>query len=582
MPKLKDCLLVAGKSPKDRCKSNELERKSLMQSEMVVNVTERTCEWNNVNWKKANRIVRNLRQRIFRATQEGNLKKVRRLQRLLMRCYSNTVTSVRKVTQTNKGKNTAGVDKLVVKTPEARGLLADILLKFIPWKPYPTRRVYIPKSNGKQRPLGIPSIIDRCLQAIVKNALEPFWESKFEGSSYGFRPGRSPHDAIAKIFLVACPHRRKKWVVDADIKGCFDNIAHEPLLETIGNFPARKLISLWLKAGYVDKGVFCNTEAGTPQGGVISPLLANIALHGMEEALGVKYDNRNQLISKRAIVRYADDFVLFCETKEDADNSVEILNKWLGKRGLTLSTEKTRIVHLSEGFDFLGFNVRQYAVSNTKTGWKLLIKPSNKSVQSIRNELRHNWLHLKSQGVGSIVAKLNPIIRGWSNYYRIGVSSETFEKLENWMFHREKRYAKRMHPNKSDGWRKRRYFGKLNPNRDDNWVFGDKQTGAFLQKFSWFKIKRHTLVKGKSSPDDPNLKEYWEERKRANVKELKPTYQEIAKKLSNVCPVCGDSLANGEEIHKHHIIPRHKGGKDTYSNLILVHLFCHQQIHSNT
>lgn len=234
-----------------------------MQSETIVSVTQRTCDWNTINWRKANRMVRNLRQRIFRATQPGQLKKVRRLQRLLMRSYSNTVTSVRRVTQTNTGKNTPGVDKLVVKTPEAKGLLVEILQKFIPSKPFPTRRVYIPKSNGKQRPLGIPIIIDRCLQAIVKNALEPFWESLFEGASYGFRPGRCPHDAIQKIYSIARPNQKKKWVVDADIKGCFDNIAHEPLLKAIGNFPAWKLVSLWLKAGYVDNGVFHDTNAGT-------------------------------------------------------------------------------------------------------------------------------------------------------------------------------------------------------------------------------------------------------------------------------------------------------------------------------
>jgi RNA-directed DNA polymerase len=499
-----------------------------------------------------------------------------------MRSYSNIVTSVRRVTQINQGKYTAGIDKLVIKTPKARGMLVDILLKFTPWKPYPTRRVYIPKPNGKKRPLGIPTVIDRCLQAIVKNALEPYWESKFEGSSYGFRPGRSAHDAITKIYLIARPNKTKKWVVDADIKGCFDNIAHEPLLKTIGNFPARKLISLWLKAGYVDKGVFHDTEAGTPQGGVISPLLANIALHGMEEALGVKYSRNYTLIGKRAVVRYADDFVVFCETKEDAEKSVEILSEWLGKRGLALSKEKTRIVHLSEGFDFLGFNIRQYAVSNTSTGWKCLTKPSKESMQSIRKKLRQHWLDLKGQDVKAIVDKLNPIIRGWSNYFRIGVSSEAFRSLDTWMFHREEIYAKRMHPNKNKEWRRKRYWGRLNPTRDDNWVFGDKQTGAYLQKFRWNTIEKHTLVKGKSSPDDPSLKEYWRERERQKVKKLTPSYQKIAKEQGFVCPVCGDSLINGEEIHRHHIIPQKEGGKDTYSNLRLVHMYCHQQIHSKT
>jgi RNA-directed DNA polymerase len=224
-----------------------------------------------------------------------------------MRSYSNILISVRRVTQTNTGSRTAGVDKLVVKTPKARGLLVEILAKFIPWKPLPARRMYIPKANGKKRPLGIPCIIDRCLQAIVKNALEPYWEAKFEGISYGFRPGRGCHDAIAKIYLIACPHRNKKWVVDADIKGCFDNIDHEHLLKVIGNFPARKLIHQWLKAGHMEDGVFYNSLTGTPQGGIVSPLLANIALHGMEKTLRIKYNIRGESIGDRQVVRYADD-----------------------------------------------------------------------------------------------------------------------------------------------------------------------------------------------------------------------------------------------------------------------------------
>ena len=320
-----------------------------------------------------------------------------------MRSYSNILVSVRRVTQTNSGKHTPGVDKLVVKTPAARGVLVDTLAKFIPWKPLPARRVNIPKPNGKMRPLGIPSLIDRCLQAIVKNALEPAWEAKFEGTSYGFRPGRSAHDAIGKIYTVACPNRKKKWVLDADIAGCFDNIAHEPLMKTIGNFPARKLIHQWLKAGYMEKGGYhFQTETGTPQGRIISPLLANIALHGMEEALGVRYDNRGKLIGNRALVRYADDFVVFCETREDVEQVTFTLNKWTGERGLQLSEEKTKISHLTEGFDFLGFNVRQYAAPQSKTGWKLLIKPSQKSMQKIREKLRQLWLNLKGCDVKTI------------------------------------------------------------------------------------------------------------------------------------------------------------------------------------
>jgi RNA-directed DNA polymerase len=361
----------------------------------------------------------------------------------------------------------------------------------------------------------------------------------------------------------------------------FDNIAHEPLLKTIGNFPARRLIHLWLKAGYVNKGIFHETEMGTPQGGIISPLLANIALHGMERALGIKYNNNGELISKRAFVRYADDFVVFCETKEDAESAVIILNEWMNSKGLTLSQEKTKIVHLSEGFDFLGFNIRQYPVKNTKTGWKLLIKPSKKSIQRIRNKLRQIWLEYNSSNVDALIDKLNPIIRGVANYFRIGVSSETFHSLEQWMFQRERRYAKRMHPNKPERWRIKRYWGRLNLDRNDNWVFGNKRTGKHLLKFSWFGIERHILVKGASSPDNPNLKAYWKNREKAKSKVLIPSYQKIAVKQDYQCPKCSESLFNGEALHLHHVIPRHLHGKNSYTNLELVHYYCHQQIHSH-
>jgi RNA-directed DNA polymerase len=278
---------------------------SQSESSSYVNVTERRTDWNSVNWRKASRIVRNLRQRIFRASTEGNLKKVRSLQKLMLRSYSNILMSVRRVTQVNKGKNTPGVDKMLVKTPTARGRLVEELTRSSPWKAEPVRRIYIPKANGKkQRPLGIPTIRNRCLQAVVKNALEPYWEAKFEGTSYGFRPGRSTHDAIARVYTVARPHCKKKWVVDADIKGAYDNIDHEFLLKTIGSFPGKELIRQWLKAGYMERGKIHKTETGVPQGGVISPLLFNIALHGAESVLGIRYDNWGRNQSKHAIVRY--------------------------------------------------------------------------------------------------------------------------------------------------------------------------------------------------------------------------------------------------------------------------------------
>jgi len=339
-----------------------------MQAKDLANGTEKQTDWNAIDWRKANRIVRNLRQRIFRATQEGNQKKVRSLQKLMLKSYSNRLVSVRRVTQINAGKNTPGVDKLVIKTPAARARMVDTLAHYTLWRAKPARRVYIPKTCGKCRPLGIPGVQDRCLQAMVKNALEPAWEAKFEGISYGFRPGRSCHDAIGKIYLLARPNKTKKWILDADIKSAFDTISHEYLLKTIGAVPGKELIKQWLKAGYVEQEMFHATEQGTPQDGVISPLLANIALHGMEEAIGVKYNCRGEIRGKRAIVRYADDFVCFCETEEDAKQVQQILRGWLKERGLTFSEEKTRIVHLREGFDFLSFNIRHYPAPHKPHG----------------------------------------------------------------------------------------------------------------------------------------------------------------------------------------------------------------------
>jgi len=514
----------------------------------------------------------------------------------MLRSYSNILVSVRRVTQVNKGKNTAGVDKVVVKTPKARGRLVDELTTHTPWKAKPVRRIYILKRSGKQRPLGIPVIKDRCLQAMVKNALEPEWEAKFESISYGFRPGRSCHDAIEKIYSFARPNKKKKWVVDADIKGAFDNIDHTFLLLAIGSFPAKELIKQWLKAGYMENLQLFETHIGTPQGGVISPLLANIALHGMEEALtvrrttkngktivtfkGVKYDSRGFSVGKRAVVRYADDFVCFCESKEDAQKSVRILQEWLSKRGLTLSKEKTKIVHLTEGFDFLGFNVRHYRAEKTsKTKWKLLIKPSKESVQRIKDKLKEQWLSMKGKSVKTAIKTLNPIIRGWANYFRTSVAKEILHSLDRFQFRREVRYVKHTHPNKPRYWTDAKYWGKLNPQRKDRWVFGDKESGMYILKFSWFPIERHTLVFGAASPDDASLREYWHERNLAKSKNLKSQKQKIAKRQNGRCLICNESLLNGEEIHIHHRKPKEESGESDLSNLQLVHLYCHQQIH---
>lgn len=348
----------------------------------------------------------------------------------------------------------------------------------------------------------------------------------------------------------------------------------------------------------MEYGKIHSTDAGTPQGGIISPLLANIALHGMEEALtirkngrragkttiskdGIKYNNWGESIGSLQIVRYAEDFVVFSDTREKAEKVVEILTEWLKPRGLTLSKEKTKIVHLTERFNFLGFNIRHYKDNKTKTGWKLLIKPSREKVQEIKEELKRRWLEMKSYGVDVVISTLNPYIRGVANYLRPMVSSRAFSSLDNYMYCRERRYVTRMHNNKSIKWRTEKYWGRLNLDRNDRWVFGDKRTGRYLLKFKWYNIIRHIMVKGDASPDNPSLRKYWKDREKAKaVMELGPSNQKIAKRQEYTCPVCGQTLFNEEELHRHHIKPRKKGGKDNIANLQLVHLYCHQNIHS--
>ena len=460
-------------------------------------VTEQSTDWHKVNWPKAYRMVKKLRRRIFRATQEGDWKKVNKLQRLMLRSYSNILTSVRQAAQLNKGKNTPGIDKVARLEPQTRGRLVDALTRYKSWKPIPTRRVYIPKSNGKKRPLGIPSLIDRCIQGMVKNALEPNWEAQFEPTSYGFRPGRSTHDARQRIFLnIKGEKNRKWWVLDADISGCFDNIAHKPLMERIGNFPARKLVEQWLEVGYIHKGVFYETEAGTPQGGIISPLLANIALDGMEEALGIKYrwnkNSRNKNggswnnISNLSVIRYADDFVILTENREDAEVAKTTIRNWLSEKGLELSEEKTKIIHLSEGFDFLGWNFRKYKTSNRRTGMVTLIKPSMKNIKNFKESLKEIFKSFKGTSSEKVIRDLNPKIRGWGNYHQGVAAKETFSELDNYIWWKLMRWGKRSHPKKSGKWIVNKYFGCLCPGRKDKWVFGDKsKEHQYVEKLAW-------------------------------------------------------------------------------------------------
>ena len=558
--------------------------------------------WERTDWRHHEGQVRRLRGRIFRAVREGDWPAARSLQKLMLRSWSSTLVSVRQVTQRNAGRRTAGIDGLVALTSQARAEMAvHVHASIGSHRPSPVRRVYVPKASDKtkMRPLGIPVLSDRCHQARVRNALEPEWEARFEPRSYGFRPGRGCHDAIESLFNTLHGKSRRAWILDADLAGAFDKISHEHLLGMLGGFPARDMIAGWLKAGIFEAGKgFAPTGEGTPQGGVISPLLLNIALHGLEEAAGVRYRTGIHAGDVRdgcpALTRYADDLVVCCHSRQQAEQVKARLAGWLEPRGLAFNEAKTRIVPLSEGFEFLGINLRRYP------NGKLLIKPSATAIKRFRKRLAREFRALRGANVAAVLAKIVPITRGWAAYYRTVVSSRVFHALDDYLWKLTYKWACWSHSNKPKGWIAGRYFRKFSKFRNDRWVFGDKDTGAYLPRLAWTDIVRHTLVKGGASPDDPALAGYWAQRRQKVTPPLNPHTVRLLSRQDGRCSLCGESLltpgqppqspqgwehwflrVTRKAIEADYLVHRDTSGAARSKRTHLVHATCHRSKHSS-
>lgn len=538
-------------------------------------------DWHAIDWRRVERNVRTTQKQIAKATRERNWRRVKALQRSLTHSFAARALAVRRVTE-NQGKRTPGVDGELWDEPGQKWLAISRLKHQRGYRPRPLKRVYIPKSNGKKRPLGIPTMLDRAMQALHLLGLEPVAESTSDPNSYGFRINRSTADAMGQLFVCLSHKASAQWVLEADIEGCFDHINHEWL---VSHVPMNKaILRKWLKAGVVYKGQLTPTDEGTPQGGIISPTLANVTLNGLE--LGLLAYLRERFTRSRAdklkvnVVRYADDFVISGVSKEVLEAEVQPwVVSFLAERGLRLSEAKTRIVPVRDGFDFLGWNFRTY-------GGTLLIKPSRKNVKAFYGKVAEVIRGHLQVPQDVLIKLLNPILRGWAQYHQPVVAKETFNKLDSLIYWRLVRWARRRHPQKSLVWIHRKYWMELDgrsgfasATKDEDGTRG--VTG--LRLLADTVIARHQKIKGDYSPFDPKWELYGEELRTKRMRKSMGYRRQVSSLYTDQggnCALCGTAITRETGWHDHHLVRRVDGGSDLLSNRVLLHPVCHAGVHA--
>jgi RNA-directed DNA polymerase len=541
---------------------------------------DRTPDWHSIEWKKVWRTVRRLQARIVKAVTEGRWNKVKALVYLLTHSFSGRALAILRVVS-NSGAKTPGVDGILWNTPEAKSAAFGTLRRH-GYQPQPLRRVYIPKSNGKRRGLGIPTMTDRAMQALYLLGLDPIAESQADGHSYGFRRERRCADALAQTHLLLSHRHGPQWILEGDIKACFDRISHEWLLTHVPM--DRQMLRQWLKAGFLEKQAWFATTEGTPQGGTISPVLANWTLDGLQRLLAEQFANtpKGQGRSKVHLVRYADDFVITGTSRELLCDQVQpLVAHFLQERGLELSHEKTQITHVEAGFDFLGQNVRRYPCG------KVLTKPSAQNVKTFLSKIKETIDNSGSMTAGELIQRLNQQIKGWTMYHRYAASKRTFTYVAHRIFQMLWRWCRRRHPNKNRKWIKKKYFRREGHR---HWIFTGllrdhkgKEWPIQLMAATSVKILRYVKIRSAVNPYDPEWELYLEARRGwqlAQTRKGRSRIEFLWKVQEGRCVICGQPLRITEEdCQIHHRIWRSEGGLDTADNLELLHANCHRQIH---